>query len=81
MGQFVVPRKLVLYARGSKVFGQFASPYEYAGGLKWYLAPSERLWLTAELARIHKAPYGGAFTPYTAGLDGWVPMVQTVLAF
>jgi hypothetical protein len=80
-GQFIVPKKLVLYARGSKVFGQFASPYEYAGGFKWYLLPTERLWMTGELMRVHKAPYGGAFTPYTAGMDGWVPMLQTVLAF
>src|SRR5574339_1314217 len=29
-GQFVVPKTLVLYGRGSKVFGEFASPYEYA---------------------------------------------------
>src|SRR5262249_3692186 len=27
-GHFIVPKTLVLYARGSKVFGQFASPYE-----------------------------------------------------
>jgi hypothetical protein len=81
MGWFIVPRKLVAYARGSKVFGEFASPYEYAGGLKWYFLPTERLWVTGELMRVHKAPYGGAFTPYTAGMDGWVPMVQTVLAF
>jgi hypothetical protein len=80
-GLFVVPKKLVLYARGSKVFGQFASPYEYAGGFKWYLLPTERLWMTGELMRVHRAPYSGAFTPYTAGMDGWVPMVQTVLAF
>ena len=80
-GQFVVPRKLVLYARGSKVFGEFGSPYEYAGGLKWYLLPTERLWLTGEVMRVHHAPYSGAFTPYTAGMNGWVPMVQTVLAF
>ena len=80
-GMFVVPRKLVLYARGSKVFGQFASPYEYAGGFKWYLLPTERIWMTGELMRVHKAPYNGAFTPYTTGLDGWVPMLQTVLAF
>ena len=80
-GMFVVPRKLVLYARGSKVFGQFASPYEYAGGFKWYLLPTERLWITGELMRVHRAPYSGAFTPYTAGLDGWVPMIQSVLAF
>jgi hypothetical protein len=80
-GQFVVPRTLVLYARGSKVFGEFASPYEYAGGLKWYFLPTERLWLTAELMRVEGAPYGGAFTPYTAGMRGWTPMVQTILAF
>jgi hypothetical protein len=80
-GQFIVPRTLVLYARGSKVFGEFASPYEYAGGFKWYFLPTERLWLTTELMRVHKAPYSGAFTPYTAGMNGWVPMVQTILAF
>jgi hypothetical protein len=80
-GQFVVPKTLVLYARGSKVFGQFANPYEYAGGAKWYFLPTERLWLTAELMRVHKAPYSGAFTPYTAGMTGWMPMIQTVLAF
>jgi hypothetical protein len=79
-GQFV-PKTLVLYARGSKVFGQFGSPYEYAGGAKWYFLPTERLWLTGELMRVHKAPYSGAFTPYTAGMTGWMPMVQTVLAF
>jgi hypothetical protein len=81
MGKFIVPKKLALYARGSKVFGQFGSPYEYAGGFKWYLLSTERLWMTGELARVHKAPYSGAFTPYTAGMDGWVPMVQSVLAF
>jgi hypothetical protein len=37
--------------------------------------------MTGELARVHRAPYSGAFTPYTAGMDGWVPMIQTVLAF
>ena len=80
-GHFVVPKKLVLYARGSKVFGEFASPYEFAGGAKWYFLPTERIWVTAELMRVKGAPYGGAFTPYTAGMSGWMPMVQTVLAF
>jgi hypothetical protein len=80
-GQFVVPKTLVLYARGSKVFGEFGSPYEYAGGLKWYFLPTERVWLTGEMMRVHRAPYSGAFTPYTAGMSGWVPMVQTILAF
>jgi len=80
-GKFVLPKKLLLYVRGSKVFGQFANPYEYGGGFKWYFLPTERLWMTGEVMRVNKSPYGGAFTPYTNGMNGWVPMLQTVLAF
>jgi len=80
-GQFVIPKKLMLYGRGSKVFGQFNNSWEYAGGAKWYFLPTERLWLSAEVMRYDRVPYSGAFTPYTAGLTGWAPMVQAVLAF
>ena len=78
---FVDPKKWMLYARGSWVRGEFGDSHEYGGGVKWHFLPTERLWLTAELFRVDKAPYSGAFTPYTAGMTGWVPMVQTVLAF
>jgi hypothetical protein len=80
-GKFVIPKKLMLYARGSMVFGQFGNSHEYAGGFKWHFLPTERLWLSGELMRVYKVPYGGTFTPYTAGLTGWVPMIQTVVAF
>jgi hypothetical protein len=80
-GYFVQPRKVMVYARGSWVRGQFGDSHEYGGGIKWHFLPTERLWLSAELFRIDKAPYSGAFTPYTAGMTGWVPMLQTVLAF
>ncbi len=81
VGKFVIPKKLMLYARGSMVFGQFRNSHEYAGGLKWHFLPTERLWLSAELMRIWKVPYSGTFTPYTAGMTGWAPMIQTILAF
>ena len=80
-GHFVMPKTLMLYGRGSMVFGQFGDSHEYGGGAKWYFLPTERLWLTAEVTRIDRAPYSGAFTPYTAGMKGWTPMLQTVLAF
>lgn len=80
-GYFVSPKKLQLYGRGSKVFGQFRDSSEYGGGARWYFLPTERLWLNAELLRVNHAPYSGAFTPYTAGMNGWTPMLQTVLAF
>jgi hypothetical protein len=80
-GYFVVPRKLQLYGRGAQVFGEFRDSHEYGGGARWYFLPTERMWLNAEVLRVNRAPYGGAFTPYTAGMDGWVPMLQAVLAF
>jgi len=79
--KFVVPKKVMPYVRGSVVFGQFGDAHEYGGGVKWYFLPTERIWLNAEVMRVQHSPYSGAFTPYTAGLNGWVPMVQTVLAF
>jgi len=78
---FVVPKKVLVYVRGSEVFGQFGNSYEYAGGVKWHFLPTERLWFNVELMRVNRAPYTGSFTPYTAGMTGWVPMVQTVIAF
>ena len=78
---FVDPKKWMVYARGSWVRGQFGDSYEYGGGVRWHFLPTERLWLNTEVFRVDKAPYSGAFTPYTAGMTGWVPMVQTVLAF
>jgi hypothetical protein len=78
---FVTPRKLEVYGRGSMVFGEFNDSWEYAAGVKWYFVPTERMWLQAELMRVHDAPYSGTFTPYTSGLDGWVPMIQGILAF
>jgi hypothetical protein len=78
---FVKPKKLMPYVRGSWVRGQFANPYEYGAGLRWYYLPTERLWLNAEVFHINGAPYSGTFTPYTAGMTGWVPMVQAYIAF
>jgi hypothetical protein len=80
---FVNPKTLMLYGRTSWVNGHFGDSAEYGGGVKWYFLPTERLWITAEVFKIGKghAPYSGTFTPYTAGMDGWVPMLQTVLAF
>jgi hypothetical protein len=80
-GHFVKSKKVMVYGRGSWVRGQFGDSHEYGGGVKWHFLPTERLWLNAELFQIDRAPYSGAFTPYTAGMTGWVPMLQTVLAF
>ncbi|HEV7474565.1 MAG TPA: hypothetical protein VGN90_10985 [Pyrinomonadaceae bacterium] len=79
--KFVIPKKLVVYGRGSYLFGNFNNSSEYGGGFKWHFLPTERLWLQGEVMRVSRVPYGGAFTPYNPGLNGWMPMMQTVLAF
>jgi hypothetical protein len=81
VGKFFVPKKLMGYVRGSMVFGHFNNSHEYGAGVKWHFLPTERLWFQAELMKVHRVPYGGTFTPYTAGMSGWVPMVQTVIGF
>jgi hypothetical protein len=81
VGYFVVPRKLMVYGRGSAVFGQFKNPNEFGGGVKWHFLPTERLWLNFELVKVLGAPYTGAFSPYTSGMNGWMPMIQSVIAF
>jgi hypothetical protein len=79
---FVKPKTLMPYVRGSWVRGQFRSPYEYGAGLRWYYLSTERLWLNAEVVHITGgAPYSGGFTPYTAGVTNWVPMIQGYIAF
>ncbi len=67
---FVVPEKVAVYGRGSRVYGEFGDSWEYAAGVKWYFVPTERMWVNAEIMRVHNAPYSGIFTPYTSGLDG-----------
>jgi hypothetical protein len=81
VGHFITPKKVMVFGRGSWVRGQFGDSHEYGGGVKWHPLPTERLWLIGELFKVDRAPYSGAFTPYTAGMTGWVPMLQTVLAF
>lgn len=81
VGKFVIPKKLEIYGRGSYVFGYFNDSWEVAGGFKWHFLPTERLWLQGEMVRIERAPYSGTFTPYTAGMTGWFPMIQTIIAF
>ena len=81
VGHFVIPKKLMPYGRGSWVRGEFGNSHEYGGGVKWHPLPTERFWMNGEVFRVSKSPYNGAFTPYTTGLNGWVPMVQTILAF
>ena len=81
VGYFVAPKKWMPYGRASWVQGEFGDSSEYGGGLKWHFVETERLWMNGEVYKVNRAPYFGAFTPYTAGMKGWVTMIQTYIAF
>jgi hypothetical protein len=78
---FITPKKFMVYGRGSAIAGQFGNSYEWAGGFKWYFVPNQRVWLNGEIMRVNKAAYGSTITPYTGGMTGWVPVMQTIFSF
>jgi hypothetical protein len=78
---FITPRKFMVYARTSALAGQFGNSYEGAGGFKWYFVPNQRVWFQGEVMRVVKAAYGSNITPYTGGMTGWVPILQTIFSF
>jgi hypothetical protein len=78
---FFIPRKWMMYGRGSWVRGEFGNSYEYVPGFKWFFVPTQHVWLTGEALRIHKSPYGSTITQYTGGMTGWAPTLQMIFAF
>lgn len=78
---FISPKNFMVYGRTSAIAGQFGNSYEWAGGFKWYFVPNQRVWFQGELMRVEKAAYGSTITPYTGGMTGWVPVLQTIFSF
>ena len=78
---FISPKKFMVYGRGSAIAGQFGDSYEGAGGFKWFFVPNQRVWFQGEIMRVVKAAYGSNITPYTGGMTGWVPVLQTIFSF
>jgi hypothetical protein len=78
---FITPKKLMVYGRGSGIVGQFGNSYEVAGGFKWFYIPNQRVWLQGEIMRVNKSAYGSTITPYTGGMTGWVPVLQSIFSF
>ena len=79
---FVVPKRMMLYVRGSAIEGEFGDSNEGAFGAKWFFVPNQqRVWLSGELMHVNDSAYGSSITPYTGGMDGWVPVLQTIFSF
>ena len=78
---FIMPRKLMMYGVGRRSPASLATPMKRAGGFKWHFVPNQRVWLQGEMMRVVKSAYGSNITPYTGGMTGWVPILQTIFSF
>ena len=43
--------------------------------------PPISVWLSGEVMRIKRSPYGSIIYPYTGGLTGWAPTAQLIFGF
>ncbi len=75
-GVFVVPSKLELFARTSRVTGKFGSGNEYGGGVNWYPRGSRELRMTAEVLQVNDSPAQNFLTGYRAGETGTLFQLQ-----
>jgi hypothetical protein len=74
-GTFLLPKRLEVYALGSRVSGDFGSGSEVAAGVNYYVKQRENSKFTLEFAYIDSSPAEQARTGLVAGLTG--PMIRT----
>ena len=81
LGYFVLPKRLDTYVRSSVVKGPFRTGWEAAVGAHWFPFNTRGVWLSAEVIRIEKSPYGSVLYVYSAGQTGWLFPAQFLLRF
>jgi hypothetical protein len=70
-----------LFLRSSLIVGPFATALEESVGFNWYPFDTRQVWINAEVAYVHKSPYGGGYYMYSVGQTGWVFPLQFLLRF
>lgn len=81
----IMPRKLMAYASGSKIFGEYGDPWDLAVGANWYPVTKKgferQLRVNPEFMYVRKCPTGNSSVPYTVGSNGIIFLIATELSF
>lgn len=81
----ILPKKLMTYASGSKIFGEYGDPWDLAVGFNWFpvtKAGYERqLRINPEVMYVRKSPTGNSSVPYSVGSNGIIFLIATELSF
>jgi len=77
----VIPKTLMVYASGSKIFGKYGDPYDIAVGLNWYPFNRRDLRVNMMGLYVNRSPVGYTAYPVPVGGDGFTFVTDFSLAF
>lgn len=77
----VIPKTLMVYLSGSKIFGEYGDPYDVALGLNWYPFGRRDLRLNAMGLYTSHSPVGYTAYPVPVGANGFTFVTDFSLAF
>lgn len=77
----IIPKTLMVYVSGSKIFGEYGNPYDIAVGLNYY--PFKRRDMRVNLMGLYvnRSPVGYTAYPIPVGADGFTLVTDFSLAF
>jgi hypothetical protein len=82
---FAIPKKLMGYVSGSKIFGEFGNPWDISAGLNWYPFSKpgfdRQVRINPEVMYLRHSPTGNTSVPYIVGATGFVYLISTELSF
>jgi hypothetical protein len=77
----VIPKKLMLYASGSKIFGKYGNPYDVAVGINYYPFERRDVRINVMGLYVNRSPVGYTAYPVPVGGDGFTLVSDFSLAF
>jgi hypothetical protein len=80
-GFFIIPQRLDVNARYSRVSGMFGDANEYAAGINWYPTESERFIVTFDVTMLDGSPVDNPSSNILVGMDGTLFRTQVEAVF
>jgi hypothetical protein len=77
----LIPKKLMAYLSGSKIFGEYGDPYDVALGVNWYPFARRDLRVNAMGLYTDRSPVGYTAYPVPVGASGFTFVTDFSLAF
>lgn len=77
----VIPKTLMVYLSGSKIFGEYGDPSDVALGVNWYPLQRRDLRVNVMALWVNRSPVGYTAYPVPVGANGFTFVTDFSLAF